>query len=593
MSFSLSLRSKLLCLCLLLAAFSAMMGGISYVIVGDIVEKYQFIVDVNIPKSDIIFEQRAALKDIRIALRGLAIEGASKDMVERQLSNISSSFEQWKADADKYDKFYKMQDEEDLHHAVDAGFEAYKGMVGKMIRLATAKDGASRQEFVELLTTEERTTYEKLNETLVKMVRLQDALTKTRSEEAMAEAKRGNFLSLIMTLAAFTISFLIGIVFSSRLSSQLRDIARKLGDGSNEVASASRQISDAGSELSSSATEQAAAVQETVSSIDEVSAMVSRNSENAMNSQKIAQRSVASVTDGKRVVSDMLQSMTDISQSNADIMVQSEASNQEIANVVKVIAEIGNKTKVINDIVFQTKLLSFNASVEAARAGEHGKGFAVVAEEVGSLAQMSGNAAKEISQLLEESIRKVEATVVDNRTKIERMIARSKDKVDGGLITARRCGEVFDEVVTSVNEVNAMISEIASASREQAQGVQEITKAMGQMDQVTQQNAGAADQAASAAEELTAQADILRGMVDKLITTVTGSSSHAATMLVPTTPVHNPRAAAERPGQVLSLQKKKRQASAAAPQGSYHGTLRKASGSEAVPAENDPRFEDV
>jgi methyl-accepting chemotaxis protein len=87
-------------------------------------------------------------------------------------------------------------------------------------------------------------------------------------------------------------------------------------------------------------------------------------------------------------------------------------SNDEISSIVKVIAEIGDKTKVINDIVFQTKLLSFNASVEAARAGEQGKGFAVVAEEVGNLATMSGKAAEEISSMLGDSMGKVELIVM-------------------------------------------------------------------------------------------------------------------------------------------------------------------------------------
>lgn len=100
----------------------------------------------------------------------------------------------------------------------------------------------------------------------------------------------------------------------------------------------------------------------------------------------------------------MIHSITEISESNDRIMSQVADGNRKISEIVQVISEIGNKTKVINDIVFQTKLLSFNASVEAARAGEHGKGFAVVAEEVGNLAQMSGNAAKEISDMLNGSV---------------------------------------------------------------------------------------------------------------------------------------------------------------------------------------------
>ena len=94
----------------------------------------------------------------------------------------------------------------------------------------------------------------------------------------------------------------------------------------------------------------------------------------------------------------MLRSIDEINQSQKDTIETLDTTASDVKNMMTLIETINQKTSVINDIVFQTKLLSFNASVEAARAGEHGKGFAVVAEEVGNLAQMSGNAAQEINQ---------------------------------------------------------------------------------------------------------------------------------------------------------------------------------------------------
>jgi len=215
-------------------------------------------------------------------------------------------------------------------------------------------------------------------------------------------------------------------------------------------------------------------------------------------------------------------SIQEISSSNGEIMKQVEASNQEISHIVKVIAEIGNKTKVINDIVFQTKLLSFNASVEAARAGEHGKGFAVVAEEVGNLAQMSGNAAKEITAMLDDSIRKVEKTVNDTKIKVEQLMVTGRGKIEAGVVTSRKCGEALDQIVQNVDQLGQMVGEISAASQEQAQGVQEINRAMAQLDQVTQQNASASQEAANAAAQLNVQADSLRGIVRTLEKLVQG-----------------------------------------------------------------------
>jgi methyl-accepting chemotaxis protein len=224
------------------------------------------------------------------------------------------------------------------------------------------------------------------------------------------------------------------------------------------------------------------------------------------------------------VVEEMIGAIEGISESNETIRVQIEESNKQISDIVTVIAEIDTKTKIINDIVFQTKLLSFNASVEAARAGEHGKGFAVVAEEVGSLAEMSGRAAKEISDLLESSIKKVEGIVEDTKTKVERLMHTSKDRIQNGTKIANQCGDVLNGIVGNVNSVNTMVAEIAEACLEQSQGVQEITKAISELDQATQQNAATSEETASAAEELAQQAVALKNVVHLLTETIQGHS---------------------------------------------------------------------
>jgi methyl-accepting chemotaxis protein len=289
----------------------------------------------------------------------------------------------------------------------------------------------------------------------------------------------------------------------------------------------------------------------------------------------------------------MISSIDEINRSNTDIMTQIESSNQQISDIVKVISEIGNKTKVINDIVFQTKLLSFNASVEAARAGEHGKGFAVVAEEVGNLAQMSGNAAKEISQMLEGSIQKVEGIVNETKSSVEKLVVVGKEKVQTGTTTAKQCGEVLDEIVKSVTEVNQMIGEISTASREQAQGVQEINKAMSQMDQVTQQNAASSQEIAGAAEQLASQAESLRTMVEGLMKTVEGRKGGHVESASSSPSLHS------RPSKVVELKKfASKSKKASVPEQSLRDVVpakvfKKAVGAENIPVENDPRFEDV
>jgi methyl-accepting chemotaxis protein len=205
-------------------------------------------------------------------------------------------------------------------------------------------------------------------------------------------------------------------------------------------------------------------------------------------------------------------------------MTEVNKSNERIKDIVSVISEISTKTNVINDIVFQTKLLSFNASVEAARAGEHGKGFAVVAEEVGNLAQMSGNAAKEISVLLDQSISRVNQIISETNTGVERVIKNSSQKIETGVKTAEKCDAVLSEIVEIAIVVKNMMNEVAHASKEQATGVQNISQAMNQVDQMVHSNETSASKSNETAQKLLEQSNELKKVVGNIESVIFGGN---------------------------------------------------------------------
>jgi methyl-accepting chemotaxis protein len=162
----------------------------------------------------------------------------------------------------------------------------------------------------------------------------------------------------------------------------------------------------------------------------------------------------------------------------------------DINDASKKIADI---IGVIDDIAFQTNLLALNAAVEAARAGEQGRGFAVVASEVRSLAGRSATAAKEIKELIQDSVRKVE---------------------DGSVLVTQS-GQTLEKIVASVKKVSDIVAEIAAASREQSSGIEQVNRAVMQMDELTQQNAALVEQATAASQAMAEQVRGLNQMLDR------------------------------------------------------------------------------
>jgi methyl-accepting chemotaxis protein len=350
-----------------------------------------------------------------------------------------------------------------------------------------------------------------------------DAEATKKSGEELASTFK--IISLILIGSGLLIGILASVATIRNLSKTLSDVIDRLVHSSSEIMIASQQGINSASQLSESTTAQASSVQETMASTEEISAMVSQNAESANKVMDAVQTNQKVSAEGSKSVEEVSTSIEDIKKTNEEILSQMESSNKEFAQIVKIISEIGDKTKVINDIVFQTRLLSFNASVEAARAGEHGKGFAVVAEEVGNLAQMSGKAAKEITDLLSSSVKKVNDIVETTSRRVDHLIEIGQDKISVGQSTARKCSQALEKITENAKTVCSMITEITEASKEQAQGVLEINKAITLLDQSTQQNSMVAKESSSQAEKLEIDTKHLSESVAMLVTLLNGAKA--------------------------------------------------------------------
>lgn len=328
------------------------------------------------------------------------------------------------------------------------------------------------------------------------------------------------------------VSFVIGIILLVFFAMVVRDQQRQLQQIIENLVRESGRISDTATNLNNSArnlsdstTQQSSAFQESAVALKEISATVNTTESNTRKLDSNSQVSFDTATQGKVTIEGMLSSMEVINSSNTAMMKQIEEGNKKIGEIVTVIGEIENKTKVINDIVFQTKLLSFNASVEAARAGEQGKGFAVVAEEVGNLAQMSGTAAKEISEMLTTSMSTVENIVNESKSKVETLARDGRVKVEQGIQIAHKCGSALEEIVQQASSINNLISEITTAVKEQSKGIGEVSKAMGLLDQASNQNSITSKETLESSNELRDQVQKLESVIDSLSSMMTSKRS--------------------------------------------------------------------
>ena len=486
---------------------------------------------------------------IRVGLRDLVIQ-LDDESLNKTIETISDNYEIIIDNLEEFAKLIKdprvQKEHENLTDLMTNKFPAYKD---KVIQLATANQN---DQAYNLVFTEGVEINNEISKSIAALVSLKTELAGEASNTNKATAKTATIIMVIMVIAGVIISVVLGIFISSIISKPVKKLAEAadklaLGDvnvnveattrdeigslmksfshmienirgqaitaekiaagdltvdvtirsendllgkklfelveknnevltnitaASGQVASGAKQISDSSISLSQGATEQASSIEQLTASIEEISAQTKQNAKDANEANGLADTAKINAERGNEQMKEMLKAMQDI--------------NDSSSNISKII-------KVIDEISFQTNMLALNAAVEAARAGQHGKGFAVVAEEVRNLAARSANAAKETTDMIESSIKKVE---------------------DGTKI-ANETASALSRIVEGVEKVASLVSDIAVSSNEQATGISQINQGVMQISQVVQTNSANSEEGAAASEELASQAELLKEQVGR------------------------------------------------------------------------------
>lgn len=265
------------------------------------------------------------------------------------------------------------------------------------------------------------------------------------------------------------------------------NLVEKLSQVTEELKSVSSTSADTSAILAETSSSQASAITETAASVNEITSMLDSNIHAAKDAEKLIDTGVSTAQRGSSQVDSLMNEIEQMLANAQNTATQLRESNEQLVEIMKVIAGVADKTKVINEIVFQTKLLSFNASVEAARAGDQGKGFAVVAQEVGNLAAMSGAAANEIGQSVAAGIEKAKALAESSRARIDAIIQSNTQQVTHAKTTAASCRDLFSDVQQNIVEIQERFRGILAASDQQSKGLEEIKSAIFKLEEISSQ----------------------------------------------------------------------------------------------------------
>lgn len=497
MKKTLSLKSKMIALCLTVTSLGVSAGVVGYWTLGSVTSEYHHVTSKDLPAVKNLGDLRGHFRELRLQIRSVAFVGTTDDDAKKYISNTLpeiNAVERLVTELPKVDPAAtSRQSYKDLVKAWDE----FKTFGGELINLSA--DYSAHQEKIvhlvkEVCPIKAQAVYDAI------VIETDLAMKAADASVISASQAETNGSTMIILIAASSILAAMSFawLFSKKISTTLAQVASELTTAGKQISLSISTLGESSKELSSASSNSAASLEQTVTSLEELTSMVKRNSEHAQEAAALSSASRVAAESGEHEMKNLIQSMSVISASSKKI--------EEIINV-------------IDDIAFQTNLLALNASVEAARAGEQGKGFAVVADAVRSLAQRSANAAKDISSLIKDSV----------------------DQIEEGAKVADRSGEVLHEIVTSVKKVSDLNSEIAAASKEQSIGIHQISAAMNQLDTATQSNSASAEQIVTIIDEFNDLANTSQDLTAQLNTVVYGESQHSPAMTSPAVTAVKPK----------------------------------------------------
>lgn len=454
-----------------------------------------------------------SLDDIRYRLMAVVADKLPAVAVKNKLETLRAEIKKnWEQFNSKYDSKKLSGENLDNYNKLKNGIDIFDKTTGHALELLSKdekdKIGDLLEEEWPMVITDFMNPLKKLSQVEISFIQSNYTTASDQSRKIAFMLALG--VVLVAVVGSYAVYFFIHLKRNSlQVIQEMNHVGKAMFTTAEEVRKASLSLSEVTNSNKQS-------IHETSSALEEITTMVQHSAANAEKSKNTALGTNESAKEGNRIVGEMMRAIEVINETTASMVNQMSITSANLQKVEQIFAAVEQKTKLINDIVFQTKLLSFNASVEAARAGEHGKGFAVVADEVGKLALVSGTSANEISEIISEGSSEISSIILNTKTSLEQLSSVAKQRVEEGSLKAVSCSDAFAAINNSINEIQVLISDLASSANEQNVGISEVNKAMHLINVTTDESSRLVHNTMEAANAANEQSEKLKSIIEKM-----------------------------------------------------------------------------